>query len=119
MKKTHCLILTLFLAVFVSLFGTNLPVQASEGGGDGQVTRGGKIIFYDETQETQASSSTEASTAESSIASSTDAQTVAKPIGRFPKTGELIQQYGWVGGVILLLLLGLLFLRNGKKEEQK
>ncbi|ALS00012.1 hypothetical protein ATZ33_01025 [Enterococcus silesiacus] len=119
MKNRQRLILTLFLTVLVSLFGTVSPVQASQGGGDGQVTRGGKIIFYDETQETQASSSTEPSTSEISLPSSSDTQAVEKPIGRFPKTGELIQQYGWLGGVLLLLLICLLFLRNSKKGEQK
>ncbi|MGX7264242.1 LPXTG cell wall anchor domain-containing protein [Enterococcus crotali] len=116
MKKTQRLILPLFLSLFISLFGIASPVQASDEAGDGQVTRGGKIMFY---EETQLSSSTEPSTSEILIPTSSSAPDTAKPVGRFPKTGELVRQYGWIGGGLLLLLFCLLFLRNSKKEERK
>lgn len=115
MKISKSLILPLLMIISIGLFGTIIvsssQVQATEGGG--QVNRGGKITFYEESSSSEEPKpSTEPSTVDSS------GLTVTKPKGRLPNTGELVKQYGWICGALLLAAL-LLFMRNRKKGGQK
>lgn len=116
MKIRKSLILSLLMIISIGLFGTisvsPSQVQATEGGG--QVNRGGKITFYEESSSSEEPKpSTEPSTVDSS------GLTMTKPKGRLPDTGELVKQYGWIGGALLLLVALLLFMRNRKKGDQK
>lgn len=104
--------LVLFLLVF-ALTGQSASVQATEGGGEGQVNRGGKITFY---EETQVSSTTESSTTQ--VGTPSESPRSEKPKGRLPSTGEVLQQYGWIG--LALVILGcLMFLRKSRKGAPK
>lgn len=117
MKKKKNFILSLLIVACLGLIGlvvlNSNQVEASQGGG-GQVIRGGKITFYEESS----SSIDTSSSTEPSVSNSSDLVT-EKPKGRLPSTGELVKRYGWIGGVILLLSAFLLFMRKHKKEEQQ
>ncbi|WP_207695251.1 hypothetical protein DOK67_0001203 [Enterococcus sp. DIV0212c] len=110
MKNKKIKLLLLFVVILCSVFGNGPSAQAVEGG-DGQVNRGGKIIFYEET--------TESSTPiKDSSESSPDEPKVVKPKGRFPQTGELIQKYGWIILVLMIIGLFFFFLRKYRREAQ-
>lgn len=103
------------LVVLIAMFGYSSASSANEGIG-GQVNRGGKISFYEEsTQPSDSSTSTEPSSKTPTTPSST-----AKPAGKnLPSMGELMKNYGSFGIGILLLFLLVLFLRKRRKGEQK
>lgn len=108
MKNNKKRIILLSMVILLSFFGKSLSVQAKEGG-EGQVNRGGKILFYEETTE-----STRPIEDSSEIPS--EEPKVVKPKGRLPQTGEFVQQYGWIGGVISIIGFLLFFLRKRRKE---
>lgn len=104
MKNRKFKLLLLSVVLFVSFFGEALPSKAVEGG-DGQATRGGKIMFYEE-----------AVIEPDPVIASSSEPGVVKPKGRLPRAGELFQKYGLVGGIILTVSFLLFFLRKRGKE---
>ncbi|MEI5991689.1 hypothetical protein A5881_003226 [Enterococcus termitis] len=115
MKHKTIKLIVCSLVVLLGIFSYSNSASANEGTG-GQVNRGGKISFYEEsTEPTDSSTSTEPSSQKPTTPSAT-----AKPAGKnLPSMGELMKHYGIFGIGILLLLVLLLFLRKRRKGEQK
>ncbi|ALS37594.1 LPXTG-motif cell wall-anchored protein [Enterococcus rotai] len=115
MKHKTIKLIVCSLVVLIGMFSYSNSSSANEGTG-GQVNRGGKISFYEESTEPSDSSTS----TEPSSSTTTTPSTTVKPAGKgLPSTGELIKNYGIFGIGILFLLLLLLFLRKRRKGEQK
>ncbi|MDA9471587.1 LPXTG cell wall anchor domain-containing protein [Enterococcus sp. 5H] len=115
MKHKTIKLIVCSLIVLMGMFSYSSSSSANEGTG-GQVNRGGKISFYEESTEPSDSST---STEPSSNTPTTPSSTV-KPAGKsLPNMGELMKNYGIFGIGILLLLVLVLFLRKRRKGEQK
>ncbi|MHC5247474.1 LPXTG cell wall anchor domain-containing protein [Enterococcus sp. LJL90] len=105
--------LVLFIGLFVLLLGFCGEVQkvlASDGAG-GQVTVQGGITFYEDSSEPVASSSSSTSESSSNELPSTGG-------GKLPQTGEMVRNFSFIGGVVILAVL-LLFLYRRKKDKDK
>ncbi|MBO0469961.1 LPXTG cell wall anchor domain-containing protein [Enterococcus sp. DIV0242_7C1] len=104
----------IFSVLFVGvLFSTSTAF--AESGVGGQVITEGKITFY----ETETSLSESQPPQQSSSEPVTSEKAVAKPVGKLPSTGELVKNYGLIGGgLLLLILLVFLYKKRQKKEAQ-
>ncbi|MBM7689634.1 hypothetical protein BCR24_01655 [Enterococcus ureilyticus] len=115
MKHKTITLIVCSLVVLIGMFSYSNSSSANEGIG-GQVNRGGKISFYEESTEPSDSSTS----IEPSSSTTTSSSTTVKPAGKtLPSMGELLKNYGIFGIGILFLLLLLLFLRKRRKGEQK
>lgn len=104
----------LFSVLFVGVLFSTVPVFAETGVG-GQVNTEGKITFY----ETETSSSESQPPQQSSSETAASEQAVVKPVGKLPSTGELVKNYGLIGGgLLVLILLVFLYKKRQKKEAQ-
>lgn len=109
-RKLFILIMCSYSFFFcVQTISMPLEVTASSGEGGAVQTTGG-IVFY------QDSSETNPSTTAPTLPPTGNGQS-SKPAGRLPATGEVLRSSTLVAGVILLLLsLSVLFLRKKRKR---
>ena len=121
MKQTKKITVLLCSLVMGILLFMQTTAYAAEGAG-GQVTRTGKISFYEESTDSSSSTPASSSTAADSTNPSENASTteaVTKPVGRYPSTGELVQKYSWLGACLLIFVFFFLFLRRRRKEKHQ
>ncbi|MEI5990598.1 hypothetical protein A5881_002103 [Enterococcus termitis] len=102
-----------FLLISVICFGIGFSYSSSVSAEEiGQVQTNAGVGFYE--------SSTDSSSTQSTTKTSTtkNPDTVTKPKGRYPSTGELVRQSITISGIILIFLAILLILWKRKKNQQ-
>ncbi|WP_207696414.1 hypothetical protein DOK67_0000792 [Enterococcus sp. DIV0212c] len=113
-------ITSLFCLMIFSLIG--IQAMAEENGG--VVGTKGEIILQEEINPSSEPPTSTTDTTNSSIKSSNSEPTKAKPVGRYPSTGELAKTGLSIGGLILLIAALFLFIwkqrskRKGANEDE-
>ena len=113
-KKINILVFsfTLLLTLVISY-----PLTAAANNNGGEVQTDGVIRFYEDSSSTEPSTSTSTSTQPSSNTSTSSSQ-VAKPVGRYPSTGEMVKTSLVFTGAALVIIGLLLFFWKRKKEKE-
>lgn len=109
-KKINFLIFSFTLLLTLAI---SYPVTAAANNNGGEVQTDGVISFYEESSSTEPSTSTQPSDS----TSSSSAQ-VAKPVGRYPSTGEMVKTSLVFTGAALVIIGLLLFFWKRKKEKE-
>ncbi|MGC6768511.1 LPXTG cell wall anchor domain-containing protein [Enterococcus sp. LJL51] len=114
-KKNKFVALSLSSIVMTALLLIPLKVSAEAVNG-GQVATESVITFYEDEYEQKSSSSSNSMSTEDSSSKVIVAET-AKPSGKLPNTGDLVQGSIGISGILLLVGALLLFVR--KKQGGK
>ncbi|MBM7690468.1 cell wall protein [Enterococcus ureilyticus] len=109
-KKINILVFsfTLLLTLVISY-----PLTAAANNNGGEVQTDGVIRFYEDSSSTEPPTSTQPSS--STLTSSAQ---VAKPVGRYPSTGEMVKTSLVFTGAALVIIGLLLFFWKRKKEKE-
>ncbi|MHC5226689.1 LPXTG cell wall anchor domain-containing protein [Enterococcus sp. LJL99] len=115
MKKN---IVTYLLLFSLLLFGGLALGPSSMYGMENAVQTNGEIIFYEETKESTEVSKPQPTSSQPK--ESTPDKSVAKPVGRFPSTGELVKKsLLFSGSLVLLFGLFLCWTKRKKSVSEK
>lgn len=121
MKKTISFFLLIGSCLGLALFTDVASVNAEEAqtGIGGAVQTNGVIGFYEDTTEPSTSGTAEPTTPtgtpEDPQADGGDS--VTKPVGKFPSTGELVAKSATISGIVLVLIGCFLFILRQKKKK--
>ncbi|OJG25037.1 LPXTG-domain-containing protein cell wall anchor domain [Enterococcus caccae] len=85
------------------------PLNAAAKANGGEVQTNGVISFYEDSSSTESSSVPELTTSDSKV---------AKPVGRYPSTGEMVKTSLVFTGVALVVIVLLLLFWKRKKEHE-